>query len=153
MIALRTSLNGRQLCLAGAEDLCVLNSIVNAVGKLGPLSNPQRHADDSPDLFLSVGGLTARTDSDDEHLRWTEHQELSVGDQILISVVEVSEADLPITRTHARSAIEDHERHRYEEAKKTYFELRSKYDFKGEIDDETNQAEQADVGNRAKPGA
>jgi len=127
MIALRTTLNGRTLCLAGAEDLCVLNSIVNAVGKLGDLSKPLRNLDRSPDLFLSVGGLTGRADADDEHLRWTEQQKLSVGDEVLITVVEVSEADPPTSKTSARCASEDNERHQFEEAKKIYFKLKEKF--------------------------
>jgi hypothetical protein len=95
MIALKTSLNGQQICLAGAEDLCVLNSIVNAVGKLGDSSYPRRDPSEPPDLFLSVGGLTGRVSADDEHLRWTEHHALAVGDEILITIEEVAEADLP----------------------------------------------------------
>lgn len=127
MIALRTTLNGKKLCLAGAEDLCVLNSIVNAVGKLGDLSDPKRNADEPPDLFLSVGGLTGRTDGDDEHLRWTEHQPLSVGDEISITVVEVDEVDPPESRIPARSTDQGHDKRRYENALKTLVELEEKY--------------------------
>lgn len=128
MIALQISLNGKQLCIAGTDDLCVLNSIVNAVGKLGDESNPQRDSNEAPDLFLSVGGLTGRKDSDDEHLRWTEHQVLSVGDEIIISMIEVNKADTPISRIPAKSVIEDNQRRSFEEAKKTYFALRDKFD-------------------------
>ena len=134
MIALRTSLNGQQLSLAGAEDLCVLNSIVNAVGKLGPLSNPRHDSDEAPKLTISVGGLTGRADSDDEHLYWTEHQELSIGDEISITVVETEETDSPTMKADVRPVLEEHERQRFENARKTYFELRHKY----EPDSETN---------------
>lgn len=127
MIALKTTLNGQQICIAGAEDLCVLNSIVNAVGKLGDLSNPRRNSGDPPDIFLSVGGLTGRANADDEHLGWTEHQALSVGDEILITVVEVTEAELPTSRMSAKSAIEAHDKQRYENAMNTFLELKEKY--------------------------
>lgn len=127
MIALNTTLNGHQICLAGAEDLCVLNSIVNAVGKLGDLSHPRADPSEPPDIFLSVGGLTGRANDDDEHLRWTEHQALCVGDEIRITVVEVTEADFPISRISARSSIKDHDKRRYEDAINTFLELKEKY--------------------------
>ena len=127
MIALKTTLNGKQLCIAGAEDLCVLNSIVNAVGKLGEHSSPRNDSDDAPDIFLSVGGLTGRSNADDEHFRWTEHQILSVGDEIRISVLDVTEAELPTSRTFARSNIEDHDKQRYKNAMNTFLDLQDKY--------------------------
>lgn len=128
MIALRTSLNGKELCLAGTEDLCVLNTTVNAVGKLGRETTSKRNVDESPDFFLNVGGLTARAESDDEHLNWIGHELLSVGDKIVISVEEVEVADLPIEKIPAKAAFEECQRHRFEDAKKTYFELRDKYE-------------------------
>ncbi|MBK1829526.1 hypothetical protein JIN77_02215 [Verrucomicrobiaceae bacterium R5-34] len=147
MIALKTTLNGKQLCIAGAEDLCVLNSIVNAVGKLGGLSNPRNDSDDVPDIFLSVGGLTGRANGDDEHFRWTEHQKLSVGDEIRISVLDVTEAELPTSRTFARSAIEDHDKQRYQNAMNTFLELQDKYgdEFPGIL--EVKDGEQAGDGD------
>jgi hypothetical protein len=143
MIALKTTLNGHQICLAGAEDLCVLNAIVNAVGKLGDLSHPRGDPDEPPDIFLSVGGLTGRANADDEHLRWTEHQALSVGDQILITVVEVTEAELPSSKMSARSTIEDHDKRRYENAMNTFLELKEKYGDAFPDNLEIQEAEQA----------
>ncbi len=141
MIALKTTLNGKQLCIAGAEDLCVLNSIVNAVGKLGDLSRPRNDSDDAPDIFLSVGGLTGRANADDEHFRWTEHQILCVGDEIRISVLDVTEAELPTSRTFARSTIEDHDKQRYENAINTFLELQDKYgdEFPGILEDKEGE--------------
>ena len=141
MIALKTTLNGKQLCIAGAEDLCVLNSIVNAVGKLGDLSRPHNGSDEAPDIFLSVGGLTGRESADDEHFRWTEHQILSVGDEIRISVLDVTEAELPTSRTYARSAIEDHDKQRYKNAMNTFLELQGKYgdEFPGILEDKEGE--------------
>ncbi|MES2980703.1 MAG: hypothetical protein V4727_00185 [Verrucomicrobiota bacterium] len=127
MIALKTTLNGQQICIAGAEDLCVLHSIVNAVGKLGDLTKPRGDSDELPDIFLSVGGLTRRGNAEDEHLRWTEHQALSLGDEILIKVVEVKEADIPISRMSAKPTHEAHDKQRYENARNTLLELKEKY--------------------------
>jgi len=129
MIALKTTLNGQQLSIAGAEDLCVLNSIVNAVGKLGELSTPRGNPDEAPDLFLSVGGLTGRADAGDEHLRWTENQALSVGDEILITVVDVTDVDRPSSSTSAKSVVEDSDRQRYQHAMQTLVELEDKWIF------------------------
>ena len=147
MIALKTTLNGQQICIAGAEDLCVLHSIVNAVGKLGDLSNPRGDSNNPPDIFLSVGGLTGRANADDEHLRWTEHQALSVGDEILITVVEVTEAELPISRMSAKSAMEAHDKQRYENTINTYLELSEKYGDAFPDNMEIQEAEQDADGN------
>jgi len=128
MIALKTSLNGRQLCVAGSEDLCVLNAIVNALGKLGEKSTSKNKGGEAPDLFLSVGGLAARADSDGEYLRWREQEPLSVGDEVCIEIMDVSDADAPISRADASDTIKDQELRRYEEAKKVYFSLRDKFE-------------------------
>ena len=99
MIALRISRNDVPICVAGASDLSVLNAIINAVGPLGAdTSNPHHSADETPDLFLHVGGLTSRVDSTNEHLRWIEHAPLAIGDSIQITLCEVDEADMPVTR-------------------------------------------------------
>jgi len=89
MLALKTSLNGKQLSIAGAEDLSVLHSIVNAVGKLGAHSHTRRKSE-NPDIFLSIGGLTGRAHQNDEHLRWTEQQKLSIGDEVTITVLDAN---------------------------------------------------------------
>lgn len=67
-------MNNVPICVAGASDLGALNAIVNAVGPLGPdTSSPHSFSDETPDLFLHVGGLTSRVNSTSEHLRWVEH--------------------------------------------------------------------------------
>ena len=99
MIALRISINDVPICVAGASDLCVLNAIVNAVGPLGPdTSSPHSSSDDTPDLFLHVGGLTSRVNSTSEHLRWVEHAPLAIGDSIQITLCEVDEVGIPIQK-------------------------------------------------------
>lgn len=97
MIAFKILVNGVQVCTAGAEDLGVLNAIVNAVGPLGRDAVGMRK-DEAPDVFLTVGGLTSRGGEADEHLRWTEHKALAVGDRVEILIVDAGGADEPVSR-------------------------------------------------------
>jgi hypothetical protein len=87
MIALRVTLNGNLLCVAGAEDLAVLNTIVNAGGNLGALTKKHR-PDETPYIRLLVGGLTGRVDGQDEHLRWAQQLDLKPGDKVEVEVLE-----------------------------------------------------------------
>jgi hypothetical protein len=103
MIALEVKFNGKPVCIAGAEDLCVLTANINAVGKLGARTVPaERDNDSSPDLFYSVHGLTRRRDPEkDVHLRWTSITPLRLGDSVEVKVVEVEKADRPKSRQKA----------------------------------------------------
>jgi len=99
MIALRVKLNGKELCVAGAEDLSVLNTIISAVGAIG--SKTKKVRDEAPDFHLSVGGLTGRKSGADFHLRWVEFQELVIGDRIEVELLETSVADAPKAKRKA----------------------------------------------------
>ena len=66
MIAFEVRLNGKRICIAGAEDLAVLNTIISASGKLGPKTVPARPDDINGEVFYSVGGLTARPDPEQD---------------------------------------------------------------------------------------
>lgn len=104
MIALKVTLNGKRVCTAGAEDLSVLNAIVNAVGPLGKKTVKVR-PNEAPDLHYMVGGLTSRPDpAKDVHLRWKRFAPLKIGDVIQIKVVDATKADPPKFRTKARRA-------------------------------------------------
>lgn len=128
MVALKTSLNGEKLCIAGTEDLAVLNSIISAVGNLGAHTKPKRDPEEPADLFLSVGGLTSRKEGENEHLRWIEQKKLTIGDQILIEVLETPETDAPSSLSLAKETLEGAERQQFEYAKKIYLQLREKYE-------------------------
>src|SRR5688500_11228614 len=93
MVALRVSLNGTHLCVAGADDLSVLNTMVAAAGNLGPKT--KKHRDEPPDIYLQIGGLTGRVDGKDEHLRWAEQKPLNTGDKVEIEVLETTDVDSP----------------------------------------------------------
>ena len=55
MIALEVSLNGKRVCIAGAEDLAVLTTSVTAVGKLGRKTVPARPDETGGQIHYSVG--------------------------------------------------------------------------------------------------
>ena len=100
MVALRVKLNGKELCLAGAEDLSVLTTNVTAVGNLGKKTRKMR--DEPPGYHVSTGGLTSRDAGNDWHLRWVESQPLTIGDKIEIELVEVTTTDKPISKSKAK---------------------------------------------------
>jgi hypothetical protein len=103
MIAFEVKLNGKRICIAGAEDLCVLSANVAASGKLGVKTVPSGRQDNSaPEVFYSVGGLTGRPDpKKDVHLRWKSVVPLTVGDRLEVTILEVKKADRPKSRSNA----------------------------------------------------
>jgi len=105
MIAFEVSLNGKRICIAGAEDLSVLSAHVSAAGKLGDKTASARQdgeGDTEPEIFYSVGGLTGRADpAKDIHLRWKSVTPLKVGDVVEIKVLETKKTDRPKSRKKA----------------------------------------------------
>ena len=102
MIALEVSVNGKRTCTAGAEDLCVLNAIVTACGRLGQKTVPVR-PNETRDIHYQVGGLTSRPDpTKDLHLRWQSLKPLRIGDVVQIRILDITQADRPKSRTRAR---------------------------------------------------
>jgi hypothetical protein len=102
MLAFEVTLNGRRVCVAGAEDLSVLNTIISAAGRLGAKTVLARRGEVGYELFYSVGGLTSRPDpKKDVHLRWKSISPLKVGDVVSVKVVQVSKADRPRMRSRA----------------------------------------------------
>ena len=103
MIAFEVSHNGKLVCIAGANDLAVLNAIVSASGKLGSKTVPARPDDKTGEIFYSVGGLTARLDpTKDVHMRWKSVAPLKAGDVIQVRIVETNTPDRPTSRTKAK---------------------------------------------------
>jgi hypothetical protein len=94
MIAFEVTLNGKRICVAGAEDLSVLSTIITASGILGAKTVPARTGNVRAEVFYTVGGLTARADPEkDVHLQWKEIAPLQVGDVIRVKVLEAKKAD------------------------------------------------------------
>ena len=108
MIAFEVLLNGKRICIAGAEDLCVLTADMTATGKLGKKTVYEELLDDAvPEVQLhySVSGLTRRRDPDrDVHLSWKSVRRLRVGDSLQVRVVEVRKADRPKSQVSAKEA-------------------------------------------------
>ena len=103
MIALEIKLNGKLVCIAGAEDLCVLSTNVSAVGKLGKRTVPARSDETTGEIHYSVGGLTSRPDPDkDVHLRWKSVAPLKIGDVIEVRIIETEKVDRATSRTRAK---------------------------------------------------
>jgi hypothetical protein len=126
MLALRVTMNDKKSFVAGAEDLSVLSAMVTLTGKLGRKAvDPGRG---KPDMFLGVGGLTARAGRrEDEHLRWTPHVKLKVGDRVLVELVEVTKSDRVVDRRSAGRKSPDEHKY-YRQLKKQYLELKKKYE-------------------------
>ena len=103
MIALEVRLNGKRVCIAGADDLAVLSAHVTACGKLGSRTIPTRPDDPTGEMHYSVGGLTARADSKkDVHVKWKSVAPLRVGDVIRVKILETDKADRPKSMTKAK---------------------------------------------------
>jgi hypothetical protein len=103
MIAFEVKLNGKRVCVAGAEDLSVLTTIVSAVGVLGNKTAPLRPDENSVDISYSVGGLTNRADpKKDVHVRWKSSAPLEVGDTIQVTVLETTKVDRAGSRYRAK---------------------------------------------------
>lgn len=103
MIAFEVRLNGKRVCIAGAEDLAVLTATVAAVGKLGNKTVPTRPDDTTGEVHYWVGGLTARPNPEhDVHLNWKSVEPLRVGDILQVRILATGKADPASSRKKAR---------------------------------------------------
>ena len=123
MLALRVTINEKKSIVAGTEDLAVLSAIVSLSGKLGTKTADRGRG--KPDMHLHLGGLTARMKRKDEHLRWTPHVKLKIGDRILVELIKTAKADPVVARTRAEKR---DERAYFEHIKKEYLKLKKKYE-------------------------
>lgn len=132
MYAFKVSVNGEPPVVGGADDLGVLTAILTGSGRLGPSSVPRKNAK-SQDFSFHLGGLTARaTGQPDEHLEWLQIEEMKPGDIVTIEIVETGVVH-PVTGGIGQAEQDTlAERQYFEHCKKTYLELRSK--FEGESD-------------------
>jgi hypothetical protein len=90
MIAIEVRLNGKYVCVAGADDLALLSAHVTAVGKLGKKTFREKTAD----IPFYVGGLTGRRDSKkDVHLKWKVAPLLKVGDVVQFKILNTEKVD------------------------------------------------------------
>jgi hypothetical protein len=108
MIAFDVSVNGVHIGLVGVEPLGVLSAIVQA---------GRSRADGASDELrsytnLTLGGLTGTRPR--EFVNWVSGRELSVGDEVLVRVVDVNSVDEPERRQPANS--DDQEASRSDDA-------------------------------------
>jgi hypothetical protein len=102
MIAFEVRINGKRVCVAGAEDLAVLTATVSACGKLGARTVPARPDDESGEVFYSVTGLTARPDPEnDVHMRWRSVEPLQIGDVLEVRIIDAEKTDRLKSRVKA----------------------------------------------------
>ena len=133
MYAFKVSINHGSPVVGGASDLGVLSAIFTGAGPLG--SNSVPHREGQPvDFSFRLGGLTSRAPGhEDEHLQWLDIDDLKVGDTVRIEIVQTDSVNPIIGGSQAKQRA-DEEREYFEHCKRTYLELRSKY----EQDDESN---------------
>ncbi len=133
MIILEVSHNGKLVTRAGREDLCVLNTIVDAVGVLGNISAGTKDEKDDFYLHLRVGGLAATSDEDPgQHLEWVSTKELAVGDEITIRITDSTEADAALKEKPVdKEAIVDQQRSIWESAKQFYLQYKDEFENDG----------------------
>jgi hypothetical protein len=93
MIAFEVHINGEKRCTAGIGDVGVLTSFLTWRGRQPDSSGT---VPDSESLDLHIGGLEAASR---QHVRWLE-QDIHVGDEILIRVIEIDCVDKPICSVH-----------------------------------------------------
>ena len=105
MITFEVFRNGKRVCVAGAEDLAVLSTVISAVGKLGQKTVRSGSDATTKEIYYSVQGLTGRPNPDkDVHLRWKSVAPLRVGDVLQVKVNKLTPANadfvLRLTRSH-----------------------------------------------------
>jgi hypothetical protein len=96
MIALEVKINGQRVCVAGADDLHVLNASFGIGGKLGPNTKTARDSGIAPTPTLHVGGVTSSPDRDGDHLRWARSAVVSIGDVVELRFIDVDPSTLDI---------------------------------------------------------
>lgn len=97
MVALEVKLNGKRVCIAGADDLTVLSAHVTACGKLGRKSAPRKLKGDT-EIFYSVGGLSPRPKGKDIYPKWKSVAPLRIDDVLEVKIVETQKVDRATSR-------------------------------------------------------
>lgn len=85
MIAFELYLNGKKVAIAGVE-----RGVMSVIADWGRL----KQDGDSWQSSVSIAGLDDKTS---EHLKWF-CQDLAVGDEVRVRLVEVEQIDLPVER-------------------------------------------------------
>lgn len=127
MIGLEVKLNGCRVCLAGADNLFVLNAILTIGGKLGPDTEAARQDQSIPDPTFHVGGVTRPVNGDSRHVRWAKDTKVHIGDSVVLRFLQITPEDVDPAVPEAPSPAEV-ERNRFLAAKAAYMSLKDKYE-------------------------
>ena len=96
MKCFEVTINGERVCTAGVGDDGALTTIVSFVKRntASDETGGSQNNNYSESLNLRVGGLANREPGVTEHLEWL-HQDLAVGDEIIIRITHASTCDEP----------------------------------------------------------
>lgn len=111
------------------QGICQWRSVCRRrFGRSVPSSVPRKNAK-SQDFSFHLGGLTARgSGQPDEHLEWLQIDQMKAGGTVTIEIIETS-AVHPVTGAIGQAEQDTLAQRQYcEHCKKTYFELRSKFE-------------------------
>lgn len=104
MIAFEVSVNGKRVCVAGAEDVQALQVNVAASGKLGTKSvlAPWEEGDGIDMSYVAGGLIRTSPPGKDVYAWWDTGTPLKIGDEVTVKIVEVETADAPESRRRLR---------------------------------------------------
>ena len=125
--------NSKLQTRSGKSDLCVMSANITAVGVLGSESSGAVAKRKGIKLSFDVGGVVSDASSQAlASLNW-HHSILEVGDEITIKICDSDQADEAILPSkeqiyRIKKSQEKAEHLAFERARKTYFELKEKYD-------------------------
>jgi hypothetical protein len=124
MIAFEVKINGKDVCTAGVGEHGVLSAILSWV-KRNSTNRPQDLPEElwaEEELEFSVGGLISHDKKDGhERVRWID-QSISVGDEIVIRILNQPACDEPYDRKRDDPNGERESKRRYYETLKAEFE-------------------------------
>lgn len=114
MIAFDIYVNEKHRCTASVGDRGVLSAILSWVKRSGRLEG------EPEELNFDVGGIANSTEQSFDSVKWI-NEELSIGDEIHIRIVEAEIADKPFSRKKSfRVNREARERKLYKRLKMKY---------------------------------
>ena len=98
MLAFEVHLNGEKLCTAGVSGHGFVHLWLNWHRIMRRIKKGSTERELREGSSLNVGGIRRLEREKDEHIRWVS-ESVSVGDEIIIRVVESEQIDSPTTTT------------------------------------------------------
>ena len=113
--------------------MCVLSTIISAIGVLGKQSSGTKTKKDSFELSFRVGGLSSESDEDPgQQFEWISKPGLKIGDEIVVRILDVEHADDPI-KSQLKQPLNVGEREKkwWRHCRDYYFKYKDKYENNG----------------------